>query len=111
MAAARKKTAAPNATSRRGARQEVKSIVWPVDKDGQPMAQISVTASELIPTGQFANVVVGPVTVTKFVEDKSDADLAKQINGLAEVVEVDCLSEQRELVLESLQAAAPDDNK
>lgn len=93
---------APNASARRGERQDIKSIQWPVDGDGKPMAQISFTASELIPTGDFANVVVGPVTVTKFVQDD---DLAKHVNELAEIVEVDCLAEQRELVLETLQAA------
>ena len=102
MAAARAK--ATNATNRRGPRQaEAASTHWPVDDDGNPMAQISFTASELIPTGQFANVVVGPVTVTKFVKDEK---LAKQINELAEMVEADCIAEQRVLVLESLQAEA-----
>lgn len=102
MAAARSK--ATNATQRRGKRQaEATSNHWFVDADGNPMAQISVTASELIPTGQFANVVVGPVTVTKFVEDKN---LSDQINDLAEMVEADCIAEQRVIVLASLQAEA-----
>jgi hypothetical protein len=82
---------------------------WPVDPStGLPLAQISFTASELIPTGEYANVVVGPVTVTKFIPDPEDDDaLAEALNDLAEVVEAKCISEQRELVLESLQVEAP----
>lgn len=78
---------------------------WPVDPDtGLPLVQISFTASELIPTAEYANVVVGPVTVTKFIIDpEDDDDLAEQLNDLAEVVENKCISEQREIVMESLQ--------
>lgn len=81
---------------------------WPVDPEtGLPLVQISFTASELIPTGDFANAIVGPVTVTKFVPDPQDDDeLAEELNDLAEVVEAKCISEQRELVLESLQDEA-----
>lgn len=99
--ATRRRAAAPNATERRGKRQSVETVNWPVDDDGQPMAQISLAASELIPTGDYANVVVGPVMVTKFVKDEK---LGDRLNELAEVVESDCIAEQRELVLNSLQA-------
>lgn len=98
----RSRAKAPNKTERRGERQQIESIHWPVDEDGQPMAQISFCASELIPTGDYANVVVGPVQVTKFVKDEN---LAEQMNALAEMVESDCISEQRELVLGQIQAA------
>ena len=64
------------------------------------MAQISFTASELIPTGNYANVTVGPVTITKFVKDENlGADRL-----LAEIVESDCIAEQRAFVLETIQA-------
>lgn len=116
MAAARSK--APNATTRRSSRQKEAKVeakpaptmvqAWPTDDKGRPMAQISFTASELIPTGQFANVVVGPVTVTKFVADEN---LADQVNELAEMVESDCIAEQRELVLASLQADVENQKK
>lgn len=80
----------------------VSSIDWPVDENGQPMAKISFSATEKIPTGQYANVNVGPVTATKFVKD--DDNLAAELNKLAELVETECIAEQRELVLQSLQA-------
>lgn len=96
------------AVARKGDRKSVDmSGSWPVDADGVPLLQISFTASELIPTGDYANVTVGPVTVTKFIPDPQDDDaLAEELNGLAEVVEAKCISEQRELVLESLQSDA-----
>ena len=96
------------AVSRKGDRKGVDmSGSWPVASDGTPLLQISVTASELIPTGEYANVTVGPVTVTRFIQDPEDDDaLAEELNNLAEVVEIKCISEQRELVLESLQDEA-----
>jgi hypothetical protein len=92
----------PTAKRRAAGSDSIQTVTWPVDEDGNPMAQISFTASELIPTGDYANVSVGPVTITKFVKDE---DLADKLNELAETVEADCISEQRALVLESLQAA------
>lgn len=86
--------------------------VWPLNAHGQPMAQISLTASELIPTGQYANVSLGPVTITMFVDPHSDEpiedavkqNLANAANQIAEVVEIDILAVQRNLVLESIQS-------
>jgi hypothetical protein len=96
------------AVARKGDRRGVDmSGSWRVDADGVPLLQISFTASELIPTGDYANVTVGPVTVTKFIADPDDDDtLAEELNNLAEVVEAKCISEQREIVMESLQAGA-----
>jgi hypothetical protein len=89
-------------------KKPAESIQWPLDEDGQPMAQISFTASELIPTGQYANVTVGPATVTRFVKD---SDVTDELNKLAETVEVEVIAEQREIVLNTLQAAAKESNK
>lgn len=76
----------------------------PIGANGLPMIQIQVTASELIPTGEYANVVVGPVTVVKWIEDPGDG-LADEINDLCEIIEADVISVQRTLVLDSLQDA------
>lgn len=100
--------AAARGQTKQTARNKVESIEWPVDEDGNPMAQISFTASELIPTGNYANVTVGPATITKFVKDDN---LAESINALAEIIEVECIAEQRTLVLESLQADVSKQNK
>lgn len=74
----------------------------PIGANGLPMVQIQASASELIPTGEYANVVVGPVTVVKWIEDPGD-DLADEVNDLCETIEADVISVQRTLVLESLQ--------
>lgn len=94
-------TASRGKTKQTTDRKKVESIEWPVDDNG-PMVQISFTASELIPTGQYANVTVGPATATKFVTD--DGKLEKHMNDLAELIEAEVIAEQRVLVLESLQA-------
>lgn len=41
---------------------------WPQDKDGNPLALVSSTIKETIPTAQYANVQLNN-TVTRFVED------------------------------------------
>jgi len=84
------------------------------------MVKILMTASELIPTGQYANVSVGPAQITAFVDqdrvtldehgkeipyftEEQRGTLAKALNELAEIVEADVVAVQRNLVLESLQ--------
>jgi hypothetical protein len=91
-------------STKQTSRKKVESINWPVDEDGVPMAQISFTASELIPTGNYANVTVGPATITKFVKDGDSEHLSRELNELAETIEAECIAEQREIVLKSLQA-------
>ena len=89
---------------------------WPRGSAGKPMVKITMTASELIPTGQYANVSVGPAQITAFVDPDREieednpyfdaeerATLAKALNELAEIVEGDVVAVQRNLVLESLQ--------
>lgn len=47
----------------------------PIGVDGRPMTMISMTVSDKVPTVQFGNVVVGPVTLTRYIDDLGD-DLA-----------------------------------
>lgn len=87
----------------------------PMGVGGRPMAKIIFSASELIPTGQYANVSVGPAQVHAFVDlDRQLEDdgyfstsekqtLVAALNELAEVVERDVVAVQRNLVLESIQ--------
>lgn len=49
----------------------------PFGLDGRPMCQISATVSDKVPTVQFGNVVVGPVTMTRFIEDGGDSEEAR----------------------------------
>ena len=91
--------------------ETVDSESWPRNAAGVPMVKVLMTASELIPTGQFANVSVGPAQITAFVDpdaeeifnDQQRDNLAKALNELAEIVEADVVAVQRNLVLESLQ--------
>jgi hypothetical protein len=90
--------------------------VWPMGVQGRPMARIEYSAAELIPTGQYANVSVGPARITTFVDldrDVADgeaffsaserANLVKAVNELAEMVEGDVVAVQRSIVLDSIQ--------
>ena len=91
--------------------ETVDSDGWPRNAAGKPMVRITMTASELVPTGQYANVAVGPAQITMFV-DPDDAEiltehqrtnLAKALLDTAEIVEADVIAVLRNLVLESLQ--------
>lgn len=83
---------------------------WPT-VDGRPLVKIQMQASEIIPTGQYANVAVGPAVITAFIdpftEDGFSEDwkenVTKAVNQLAELVERDVIGVQRNLVLMSLQ--------
>jgi hypothetical protein len=92
----------------------VDSEAWPRSVSGQPMMKIVMTASELIPTGQYTNVSIGPAQITAFVDQSRDITagyfsqderdtVAQALNELAEIVEGDVVAIQRNLVLESLQ--------
>lgn len=91
---------------------------WPRNEFGKPLIRISMAASELIPTGQYANVSVGPCQITAFIDpdreigDEQDATyftleeratIAQASNELAEIVEGDVVAVQRNIVLESMQ--------
>jgi hypothetical protein len=104
----------------KGSRQKAESAVtrndaqatdtgWPTLPNGKPMAKIEFAVSELIPTGNYANVTIGPYRVTMFVDpDAAEIDedtldgLAAQANQLAESSMSEVMGVQRALVLESL---------
>lgn len=88
---------------------------WPLGSKGTPMIKAEMAASELIPTGQYANVTVGPCRIHFLIDPDQDLDgegyfshaqrdaIAKALNEAAEIVEADVIAVQRNLVLESLQ--------
>ena len=105
------------------ARASADSESWPLGTDGQPMMKITMTAAELIPTGQYANVSVGPAQITAFVDqnrvikdgdayfsDDQRTTMAKALNELAEIVEADVVAVQRNLVMESMQETVSNGN-
>lgn len=56
---------------------------WPLNEDGSPMAMVSTSCSDLIPTVQFGNVMVGPVTITRFMRSDgtfADGLTSEQVN-------------------------------
>ncbi len=89
---------------------------WPTGQKGTPMMKAEMAASELIPTGQYANVTVGPARLHFLIDpdrelrDDEDyfspaqrATIAKALNEAAEVIESDVVAVQRNLVMESMQ--------
>lgn len=50
----------------------------PIGIDGRPMTLISMAVSDKVPTVQFGNVVVGPVTITRYIDDLGDGDVGRQ---------------------------------
>ncbi len=50
----------------------------PIGPNGKPMAIVSASASNLVPTVAFGNIVVGPVTIMRAVVDDGDESV---ING------------------------------
>ncbi len=70
---------------------------------------ITGQASELVPTGSFANVTIGPVVVTRVIPDDFDLEseddqdrLKKEIENVQLLVE-QVISEQRGLVEDSIK--------
>jgi hypothetical protein len=92
------------------------SMAVPCGSKGSPMIQAEMSAAELIPTGQYANVSVGPARLhfwidpdrelkpgeSYFSEEQRDT-VTKALNEAAEMVEGDVIAVQRNLVLESMQ--------
>lgn len=92
------------------------SASWPRGASGTPMMKAEMSAAELIPTGQYANVSVGPARLHFLIDpdrelrDDEDyftpaqrATIAKALNESAEIIESDVVAVQRNLVVESMQ--------
>ena len=76
---------------------------WPRDAFNSPMTKISVAATELVPTRQYANVTIGPVVITRFVIDTGDdAKLAEEISKAQSVCET-AIAEARQSVHKMIQ--------
>lgn len=84
----------------------------PLAPDGMPLVMIEMSASELVPTGQYANISIGPARARVWIDPRQEEPLspetlsgiARAANQLAEAIEVDVIAVQRNLVLESMQA-------
>ena len=75
-------------------------VNWPSDLKGKPMAQVSWSMHELINLGNYSNVTIGPVRVTRFVLDRQ---VDKGLKQCKEDVE-SSLAEEREQILNVINA-------
>jgi hypothetical protein len=93
----------------------------PVNANGTPLMQAEMSAAELVPTGQYANVSVGPARLHFWIDpdreladgesyfsERQRATIAQALNEAAELVEADVIAIQRNLVMESLQQQVGD---
>lgn len=107
---------AESASNRNSAQHPDTDQSWPRGVTGRPMAKVEFSASELLPTGQYANVAVGPARITAFIDLDHAGDpedgiftkrelqiLAQASNELAETIEGNVVAVQRNIVLTSLQ--------
>lgn len=76
------------------------SFQWPLDEDGNPLALVSMSASEKIGLPKFSNVDVGPATITRFVKDTQE-DRRKGLVACAKDCE-QIIADERGMVLESV---------
>jgi len=74
--------------------------------NGKPGVWIQVEACEKVSLGEksFSNVVIGPVTYGKWIEDKGDKENAKEIQYAQSIVE-SIVATERDAVLESMGQA------
>jgi hypothetical protein len=73
-------------------------VLVPTDEEGEPLALISSTVQELIPTAKFANVTISN-TVTRFVQDNKVKEGLKQSYNEADEV----LQGERDKILEDIE--------
>lgn len=61
---------------------------WPHDEDGNPMALITMQASELYGLPNYSNITIGPASITKFVKatDEDEVQGLKDIQAKVEEV-------------------------
>lgn len=71
-------------------------MAWPTDADGNPMTVVVGAASDLVPTVQFGNVQIGPVTIMRpVVDDGDDAKLIEQARFVQKMAEFVVGAERR----------------
>lgn len=74
----------------------------PTGPDGMPMIEIFAQSSETVPVAQYANVVLGPVGVRRWIAHTDDPEeIRGAFRELMDVVE-QVISEDRQLVAESV---------
>jgi hypothetical protein len=86
----------PEATHRQRADMATATAMSPViGTNGRPMAIVTGTASDLLPTVQFGNLLVGPVQITRWVEDDGADSVIDGARATQQWAELVCGSERR----------------
>lgn len=86
----------------RPASRELTASPVPTGSNGLPMIEITVQASETVPVAQYANVVVGPIAVRRWVEDPEDDDKLREVISASQDLVESVVAEDRDLVQESV---------
>jgi hypothetical protein len=72
--------------------------------NGKPAASITVGAEEKINLGNYSNVVIGPISVTRFVEDDDEVIDQALRDTMQDRVEA-LMAEERANILELVRAS------
>ncbi len=67
----------------------------PMGPNGKPMAIVMVSASNLVPTVQFGNITIGPVTIMRAVIDDGDESVINGARRAARIAEYVVGTERR----------------
>lgn len=68
---------------------------WPVDAEGNPMAIVVGTVSDLVPTVQYGNVLVGPLQIMRPVPNGTIEQIIEEASVVQKAVEFVCGQERR----------------
>lgn len=69
---------------------------------GVPAVKIMTSCEEKIGLPHYSNIVVGPISVSRYVEDGDDEHILQEIKNTARIVER-FIAEEREVVLKMVQ--------
>lgn len=76
------------------------SDAWPVDEQGRPLVKVTMGYTDKVNTGNYNNVTVGPVSITKLCKEE---DVDETFEGCIEIVER-IMGEKRQKILDELAA-------
>lgn len=72
---------------------------------GTPAVKIMTSFSEKVGLPQYSSVEIGPISVTRFVQDGDDEHILEEIRNTSRIVE-QFIAEEREAILEMIQKEA-----
>lgn len=72
---------------------------------GTPAVKIMTSFSEKVGLANYSSAEIGPISITRFVEDGDDTHLLEEIRQTARIVE-QFMAEERQAVLDMIQSSA-----